>query len=502
MLAVAAAGVLAVAGSAGLGTAHGATPSPTDIYAGIGKGKIQHLNSSGAQVAILDTTTNTREVTGMCWDASGNLHSTEANFDATDPIPGSVSKFNSQGTLVAATWATGFNTHPNSCTWDKAGNAYVGEVDPATGTPGSLIRKFDANGNQLATYSEAAQFRGANWIDLAADQCTIYYTSEGDQVKRFNVCTNTQLPDFTSGLDFDNGSGTCYGVRVRRNGEVMVTCSAESYRLSAAGIVLQTYPIDAAIANSSYLYAMNLDHDETSFWTSSYLTGDIYRYDIASGNLLQHFTASPQDGFMSGLTVSSEFRAATAPPPPVTDTTPPTCKVVKQAKNAQGHTYLNVLFTDTGSGLASLVVTQNTNFDIPIPSFTAGTQQVTITATVVNQSNGAEATIRAIDVAGNIYDCDPLMATLTSKSAGIVNYQSFSGIMQKENQISIANGTPGLTMITVLVNNVPISVLHLKPGQSTTLDATRFMRPGKNNAVAFAFQGAANASADIMVCMK
>ncbi len=83
-----------------------------------------------------------------------------------------------------------------------------------------------------------------------------------------------------------------------------------------------------------------------------------------------------------------------------------------------------------------------------------------------------------------------------------MNFQSFGGIMQSENQISISNGTPGLTMISVLVNNTPATVLFLKPGQAKTLDICRFMRPGKNNVVAFSYQRAANDSADIMIYSK
>ncbi|MDX1670055.1 MAG: hypothetical protein R3194_11600, partial [Limnobacter sp.] len=36
-------------------------------------------------------------------------------------------------------------------------------------------------------FDVATDDRGSDWIDLAADQCTMYYTSEGTLVKRFDV---------------------------------------------------------------------------------------------------------------------------------------------------------------------------------------------------------------------------------------------------------------------------------------------------------------------------
>ena len=37
---------------------------------------------------------------------------------------------------------------------------------------------------------------GDDWIDLSSDQCTFYYTSERTDIMRYNMCTNTQLPNF------------------------------------------------------------------------------------------------------------------------------------------------------------------------------------------------------------------------------------------------------------------------------------------------------------------
>src|SRR5205814_2722701 len=106
---------------------------------------------------------------------------------------------------------SGYNCKPESIVFDASGSAYVGE----TGCSHAVL-KFDAYGNLVATYSVATQTQGSDWIDLAPDQCTLYYTSQGSTVLRFNVCTNKQLSTFASGLN------TALGIRVLPDNTVLV----------------------------------------------------------------------------------------------------------------------------------------------------------------------------------------------------------------------------------------------------------------------------------------
>src|SRR5437870_5653957 len=179
--------VLQLAGS----TAHAVDPTFTkgDVFVGVSGGNVQWRHADGSLVQTLTTHSGTGATTGMAFDSSGKLYVT--NFDQNE-----VSAFNTDGTLASpSTFGTGYNSDPESMLFDKSGDAYVGQAD---GTQDVL--KFDSTGNSLATYAPATGPRGTDWIDLAADQCTLYYTSEGTSIKRFNVCTNTQLVDFATGL--------------------------------------------------------------------------------------------------------------------------------------------------------------------------------------------------------------------------------------------------------------------------------------------------------------
>jgi hypothetical protein len=78
-------------------------------------------------------------------------------------------------------------------------------------------------------------------IDLAADQCTLYYIEGYGIIKRFNVCTETPLPDFASASAFSTFS--VHDVRVLPDGGALVAGYEALYRFDAAGTLTRTYAV-------------------------------------------------------------------------------------------------------------------------------------------------------------------------------------------------------------------------------------------------------------------
>ena len=263
-----------------------------DIFAGVGNGRIKHFGPDGTLLDTLDTGAGSTEDTGMAFDASGNLYATV--FEANN-----LYKFDNRGNRIG-TFGGGYNRDPESIVFDKSGNAYVGQADGS-----GQVLKFDSTGTLIGTYSPQREDRGTDWVDLAADQCTLSYTSEGSSIKRFNVCTQTQLPDFASGL-----SAPCYGHRIRPNGEELVACTSQVYRLNSSGGVVQTYQLPG----TSLLFALNLDPDNKAFWTADYFNGTVFRVDIDTGSIVKQFNAGVFQT-LAGLTIAGEITAATTVPP-------------------------------------------------------------------------------------------------------------------------------------------------------------------------------------------
>ncbi len=164
------------------------------------------------------------------------------------------------------------------------------------------IRKFDASGALSAQFDVLAEVSGSDWIDLAADQCTMFYTSEGKSIKRFDVCTNTQLTDFAS-IGFFSAA---YALRILSDGGVLVASTQAILRFDALGNVVQNY--DADLQNQ--WFALALDPDGTSFWAGDSRSGNFYKFDIATGAQVLPTPVST-GAALGGLAVFGELR----PPP-------------------------------------------------------------------------------------------------------------------------------------------------------------------------------------------
>ncbi len=147
----------------------------------------RRVRRNGAQTpsASLVDSTGEHYTTGSAFDANGN-------FYVTDDTTGDISEFSPTGTPMGQ-FATGLQ-NPLSLVFDSSGNLYVGQQT----TP--YVAEFSPSGQRLPDIGPLnTELYGDDWIDLSSDQCTLYYTTEGTDIMRYNKCTNTQLPNFNSG---------------------------------------------------------------------------------------------------------------------------------------------------------------------------------------------------------------------------------------------------------------------------------------------------------------
>jgi WD40 repeat protein len=256
-----------------------------DIFASIGNGQIQQYRANGTLVDTLNTSRG-GFTTGMAFDSTGNLYVT--NFSDR-----SISRFDTTGTLLNAQFVTSSsgNFSPESIVFDKLGNFYVGHADG-----NADIEKYDKNGNLLNTFNVSTEDRGSDWIDLGADQKTLYYTSEGFQVKRYDVSTATQLSDFST-----LGNRPAFALRLLSDGGLLVADSVDIKRLDSTGATIGTYDV----LNHNNWFALNLDPNGTSFWSGDFGTGQLHKFDINTGTLQQSINTGSRSLF--GVTVFGEI---------------------------------------------------------------------------------------------------------------------------------------------------------------------------------------------------
>ena len=287
-----------MAGSASKPVTVKAVPPPQtgDVYVDISN-TVGRFDRSGSQEQSLRTGS---EAFGLAFDSAGNLY-------AAEKFIGGIAEFDPNGNSLG-TFGSGFQT-PESLVFDAFGNLYVGD------TSSSHIVKLNPSGTVVTTYSVAVDSSSDLWVDLAPDQCTIYYTSAGTTVKKFDACNNAQLSDFASNLP-----GTAAeGLHIRPNGEVLVADTNQLLRLASTGSVLQTYVPDANDAcniSSIQWIDLSLDPDGTSFWAAERCIGLIYHFDIASGSVLSSFRLPACDcGISGGIAIRGEVTAAANQPP-------------------------------------------------------------------------------------------------------------------------------------------------------------------------------------------
>jgi hypothetical protein len=286
--------VLTVAALIGASTAsaNGVPFKRGDVLADVGGGIIKHFNAKGELLDELNTTTGTREGDGMCFDAAGNLFATQGF------VANMVSKFDSGGNLLEASFGSGYNEHPESCVVSAAQDIYVGQPDGS-----KEVLEFNTKGEPLASFAPEPTFRGTDWLDLASDQCTLEYTSEGSALKAYNVCTKTQLPNVTEGLP-----APCYAHRILADGSHLVACASAVEHVNSSGVIINTYEPEPG----EYLFALNLDPDGETFWTANYFNGNVYRINIASGAVVTTFSAAPLNSVLGGLAVVGEVTCSEA----------------------------------------------------------------------------------------------------------------------------------------------------------------------------------------------
>ena len=248
--------------------ARAVTPWVTgDVFAGVSNGTYQVYDNTGVfKEAISDGLDGL--TTGCAFNPSlTRLYTTNFRrakvFVYDDPNPHPVSQ-------IIDTGLTSPGGRSESVVFDAAGSFYVGHADG-----NQLLHKYDAAGNLLMTFSPQIERRGTVWNDLAADQRTMFYASGGGLIKRFDVGSNVQLPDFAS------IGRRSFALRLLLPADgragLIVANVLDIKRLDGSGTVVQTYDV----RGEDRWFSMSLDPNRTSFWAGS--TFNFYRFNLVTG---------------------------------------------------------------------------------------------------------------------------------------------------------------------------------------------------------------------------
>jgi hypothetical protein len=178
---------------------------------------------------------------------------------------------------------------------------------------------------------------------------------------------------------------------------------------------------------------------------------------------------------------------------------PPQCPPPTFGTNAQGIPFMQIVVQDADTGLAAINILYAGNITVDIAGFSFGTRDpVTVTGTAIDPAAPIGLTFEAIDLAGNRTECDPVVAGLLRESGSPLG-QVFGGLPQAESKVTVSNGSPGASTITLDVNGTAFRLTGLADGETRTLDVASAMTAGSANVVSATLRGAPGASAMLMI---
>lgn len=250
------------------------------------------------------------EPAGIAFDAAGRLY-------VADTTQRSVFRFDATGAFDGA-FVTGNVNGPQSLVFDAAGHLFVGTISGQ-----DRIARYDADGFNLTEFDVFAHDTGALWMDLAADQRTLFYTTKFGDISVYDLDDGQKddffVEDVEGFLDF--------GVRHLPDGGALLAGRGLVRRLDANGAITKTYTPSPA----AELFQVSRDPDGSTLWTAAQgqaggVPGTVIAYDIANASVVHQFTgASAVDrGAVGGLAVFGELTEARDGAPVGTPTPMPT----------------------------------------------------------------------------------------------------------------------------------------------------------------------------------
>ncbi len=275
-----------------------------DVFVSVGAAKVEQWRDVAGTMTFIQNIDcsaffgGNAFTTGAAFDINSNLYITMFGSSG-------VCKVDSNGNPVGTFGAYGTDL-PESILFNLAGNAFVGA---AIGPTQDLYEK-DSAGGAVNQFNTAVENVGTDWIDLAADQKTMFYTSEGRQIKRFDVNANAQLGDFVT-LPADGG--IAFQFRLLSGGGLVVSDNFEIKRLNAAGAVIDTYDVTGI----NGWFALNLNPSGTSFWAADngFATSQVCEFDLGTPGLDNHLRCfSPNVLNTFGLVIFGENTAGSTTP--------------------------------------------------------------------------------------------------------------------------------------------------------------------------------------------
>lgn len=286
------------------------------IFAATSSGQYVQFGNTG----VLEDTLNTfvpgpgGGYTAGCALSPGSQNLYTADFAEKKIIAMSGAALHSIAASIDLTAGTGATGRPESIVFASNGDFYVGLVDGAPGEPNLL--KYDKNNNLLTTYTlVTTDTRGVTWLDLAADQHTIYYTSQGVNVWKYDL----NSPAATPSTLFATGLTRAHGLRLLQGGNPFGGIGGTGFLVVADTTIIRVYDAAGTQINTfgaGHLgwFAVSVAPGGAQLVATDFYTGDLFKFN-GDGSVATSFNLNPEPFRVNGLCVKGEVTTGVVPLP-------------------------------------------------------------------------------------------------------------------------------------------------------------------------------------------
>lgn len=289
-----------------------------DIFIGIGNGQFQVRSNAGTLEETI-TAGNSGDTAGCALDASLNVF--QVNTTLGRIIKRELdSPHGIDQTIIA-------DPDPQSIVFARNGDFYVGHL-------GGLIRRYTVNqnnGNASKAESTVVTVDSFDsfWLDIAADQRTIFYTSGGRTIRSVTVDINPSTNQATFGVPatfttlpqpnsdaaralrlLPPGAGAGNGAIL---GGLIVADKRDIKRLDASGAVVQSYDAGSGSQSHDDWFALGLDITDVdeagadrAFWAGDKSKGTLWRFNLQSSTATTGPVSTGAVDSLRGLCLNGE----------------------------------------------------------------------------------------------------------------------------------------------------------------------------------------------------
>ena len=228
----------------------------------------------------------------MAFDPDGNLYVSPLVHRLDVRSPATPSRSSTDGPVARRRRAAATTAVPHTLVFDSVGTAYVGQA----GCRQSIL-KFVPGAVEPIELLADVENAGIFWLDLAADGCTLFYTSWGPNVKRFDVLRRRAVAQLQRRpAPGRRHPGSCVSFRTE-------ACSSRTETSSRGSMPRARWCRPTRDRRKNTLWAgLDLVGDGT-FWVANYYSSNVYRFDLATGAIVDSFNTGTPPNSAVGVRV-------------------------------------------------------------------------------------------------------------------------------------------------------------------------------------------------------